>query len=200
VTDRLRNGGMKLVERAEPQGRRSPPLRRELGDFVVQVHALGIHGDETVVASNGSIPRRDRRPSLHGQRVAGGGHRHSMGNEGAVGGQRGFGLTEWTATASWRSMWPFEARNLRDAAGDVDLRRARPSRPGMPAWKGLSEHGRLQRAAERPRARCGRRSRFDGKTSIAVRQARKSSAPGARGCRPSAGSRTFARRSSSGPR
>ena len=56
-----------------------------------------------------------------------------------------------------------EARNLAPLPGDVDFTAgASVAMPGLTAWQGLFEHGRLQGGAEHPRARRGRRSRFDG--------------------------------------
>ncbi len=56
-----------------------------------------------------------------------------------------------------------EARNLAPLPGDVDFTvGASVAMPGLTAWQGLFEHGRLQSGQRRPRARRGRRSRFDG--------------------------------------
>jgi NADPH:quinone reductase-like Zn-dependent oxidoreductase len=60
-------------------------------------------------------------------------------------GQRVFGLTDWTRDGTLAEYVVVEARNLAPLPGDVDFTTAAAIvMPGLTAWQGLFEHGRLQ--------------------------------------------------------
>src|SRR6266404_3642531 len=119
VTDQAAGtAGVKLVERPEPQA--------AINDVVVQIHASGFTGDELTWPSTWTDRvGRDRTPSIPGHELAG------------VVTALGYGtLAEYVAV---------EARNLTPLAGDVDFTvGAALVMPGLTAWQGLFEHGRLQ--------------------------------------------------------
>jgi NADPH:quinone reductase-like Zn-dependent oxidoreductase len=130
--------GMKLVERPEPQA--------AIGDVVVQVHASGITGDELSWPSTW-VDRagRDRTPSIPGHELAGVVTALGYGTTGLTVGQRVFGLTDWNRDGALAEYVAVEARNLAPLPADVDLTEgAALVMPGLTAWQGLFEHGRLQ--------------------------------------------------------
>jgi NADPH:quinone reductase-like Zn-dependent oxidoreductase len=148
VTDRAAGtAGMRLVERPEPQGAALANLSgANYGDVVVQVHASGFTGDELSWPSTW-IDRlgRDRTPSIPGHEVAGVVSALSYGTTGLSVGQRVFGLTDWTRDGTLAEYVAVEARNLAPLPGDVDFTvGAALVMPGLTAWQGLFEHGRLQ--------------------------------------------------------
>ena len=60
-------------------------------------------------------------------------------------GQRVFGLTDWTLDGTLAEYVAVEARNLAPLPGDVDFTLgAALVMPGLTAWQGLFQHGRLQ--------------------------------------------------------
>jgi NADPH:quinone reductase-like Zn-dependent oxidoreductase len=60
-------------------------------------------------------------------------------------GQRVFGLTDWTRDGTLAEQVAVESRNLAPLPGDVDFAAgASIVIPGLTAWQGLFEHGRLQ--------------------------------------------------------
>jgi NADPH:quinone reductase-like Zn-dependent oxidoreductase len=60
-------------------------------------------------------------------------------------GQRVFGLTDWYRDGTLAEYVAVEARNLAPLPGDVDFTAgAALVMPGLTAWQGLFEHGRLQ--------------------------------------------------------
>jgi NADPH:quinone reductase-like Zn-dependent oxidoreductase len=60
-------------------------------------------------------------------------------------GQRVFGLTDWTRDGTLAEYVAVEARNLAPLPGDVDFTEgAALVMPGLTAWQGLFEHGRLR--------------------------------------------------------
>jgi len=146
VTDQTAGtAGMKLVERPEPQGLGSLS-GANYGDVVVQVHASGFTGDELSWPSTW-IDRlgRDRTPSIPGHEVAGVVTALSYGTTGLSVGQRVFGLTDWTRDGTLAEYVAVEARNLAPLPGDVDFTAgAALVMPGLTAWQGLFEHGRLR--------------------------------------------------------
>lgn len=146
VTDQAAGtAGMKLVERPEPQGLGSLS-GANYGDVVVQVHASGFTGDELSWPSTW-IDRlgRDRTPSIPGHEVAGVVTSLSYGTTGLSVGQRVFGLTDWTRDGTLAEYAVVEARNLAPLPGDVDFTvGAALVMPGLTAWQGLFEHGRLR--------------------------------------------------------
>src|SRR6516165_916973 len=132
---------MKLVERSEPQA--------AINDVVVQVHASGFTWDELTWPPTWTDRLdRDRTPSIPGHDLAGVVTALGYGTTGPSLGQRVFGLTDWARAAAGRRRL-HGGREPADAGPDrmAGTVRARPP------------SGR----AERPRARRGRRSRFDGK-------------------------------------
>ncbi|ABR91705.1 Uncharacterized conserved protein [Janthinobacterium sp. Marseille] len=130
--------GMKLVKRPEPQA--------AINDVVVQVHAAGFTWDEltwppTWTDRNG----RDRTPSIPGHELAGVVTALGYGTTGLSIGQRVFGLTDWTRDGTLAEYIAVEARNLAPLPGDVDFTvGASLPMPGLTAWQGLFEHGRLR--------------------------------------------------------
>src|SRR5438046_5858048 len=148
VTDQAAGtAGMKLVERPEPQGASLASLSgANYGDVVVQVHASGFTGNELSWPSTW-IDRlgRDRTPSIPGHELAGVVTALSYGTTGLSVGQRVFGLTDWTRDGTLAEYVAVEARNLAPLPGDVDFTLgASLPMPGLTAWQGLFEHGRLR--------------------------------------------------------
>ena len=148
VTDRnAGTAGMKLVERPEPHGTAMAGLSAaNVGDAVVQVHASGYSGDELSWPSTwvGRLGR-DRTPSIPGHEVAGVVIALRYGTTGLSVGQRVFGLTDWGRDGTLAEYVAVEARNLAPLPGDVDFTEgAALTMPGLTAWQGLFEHGRLQ--------------------------------------------------------
>jgi NADPH:quinone reductase-like Zn-dependent oxidoreductase len=133
---------MQLVERPEPQA--------AINDVVVQVHASAITGDELSWPSTW-IDRagRDRTPSVPGHELAGVVTALGYGTTGLSVGQRVFGLTDWYRDGTLAEYVAVEARNLAPLPDDVDFTvGAALVMPGLTAWQGLFEHGRL-RAGQR---------------------------------------------------
>src|SRR5258708_34430887 len=148
VTDQAAGtAGMKLMERPEPQGAALAGLSgAKLGDGVVQVHSSGFTGDELSWPSTWIDRRgRDRTPSIPGHEVAGVVAALSYGTTGLSVGQRVFGLTDWVRDGTLAEYVAVEARNLAPLPGDVDFTEgAALVMPGLTAWQGLFEHGRLR--------------------------------------------------------
>ena len=122
------------------------PLGANYGDVVVQVHASGFTGDELSWPSTW-IDRlgRDRTPSIPGHELAGVVTALSYGTTGLSVGQRVFGLTDWVRDGTLAEYVAVEARNLAPLPGDVDFTEgAALVMPGLTAWQGLFEHGRLR--------------------------------------------------------
>src|SRR3954447_23367278 len=139
--------GMKLVERPEPQGAALASLSgANYGDVVVQVHASGFTWNELAWPSTW-IDRlgRDGAPSIPRHALAGGGTALSYGTTWLSVGQRVFGLTDWTRDGTLAEYVAVESRNLAPLPGDVDFTEgAALLMPGLTAWQGLFEHGRLR--------------------------------------------------------
>ncbi|MCA1396270.1 NADP-dependent oxidoreductase [Bradyrhizobium sp. BRP56] len=138
VTDQAAGtAGMKLVERPEPQA--------AINDVVVQVHASGFTGDELTWPPTWTDRLgRDRTPSIPGHELAGVVTALGYGTTGLSVGQRVFGLTDWTRDGTLAEYVAVEARNLAPLPGDVDFTvGAALVMPGLTAWQGLFEHGRL---------------------------------------------------------
>src|SRR5437879_4400748 len=152
VTDQAAGtAGMKVVELPEPQGAGLASLSgARSGDVVVQVHASGFTLDELSWPSTW-IDRlgRDRTPSIPGRELAGAVTALGYGTTGLSVGQRVFGLTDWTRDGTLAEYVAVEARNLTPLPGDVDFTvGAALVMPGLTAWQGLFDHGRL-RAGQR---------------------------------------------------
>src|SRR6201991_3522079 len=143
VTDEAAGtAGMTLVERPDPDA--------ALNDVVVEVHASGFTPGELTWPSTWTDRLgRDRTPSIPGHELAGVVSALSYGTTGLSVGQRVFGLTDWTRDGTLAEYAVVEARNLAPLPGDVDFTvGAALVMPGLTAWQGLFEHGRL-RAGQR---------------------------------------------------
>ncbi|HEX5354377.1 MAG TPA: NADP-dependent oxidoreductase, partial [Rhodanobacteraceae bacterium] len=131
-------GGMKLVERPEPQA--------AINDVVVQVQASGFVNTELDWPSTWTDRLdRDRTPTIPGHELAGVVTALGYGTTGLSVGQRVFGLTDWYRDGTLAEYAAVEARNLAPLPGDVGFT-VGASLPisGLTAWQGLFEHGRLQ--------------------------------------------------------
>src|SRR5438552_1034109 len=130
--------GMKLVDRPEPQA--------AINDVVVQVHASGFVGTELAWPSTWTDRLdRDRTPSIPGHELAGVVTALGYGTRGLPVGQRVFGLPDWHRDGTLAEYVAVEARNLAPLPGDVGFTAgASLPMPGLTAWQGLFEHGRLQ--------------------------------------------------------
>ncbi len=138
VTDQAAGtAGMKLMERPEPQA--------AMNDVVVQVHASGITGDELSWPSTWTDRLdRSRTPSIPGHELAGVVTALGYGTTGLSVGQRVFGLTDWYRDGTLAEYVVVDARSLAPLPGDVDFTvGAALVMPGLTAWQGLFEHGRL---------------------------------------------------------
>src|SRR6201987_887899 len=139
VTDQAAGtAGVKLVERPEPQA--------AINDVVVQIHASGFTGDGlTWPATWPKGAGRDRTPSVPGHELAGVVTALGYGTTGLSIGQRVFGLTDWYRDGTLAEYVAVEARSLTPLPGDVDFTvGAALVMPGLTAWQGLFDHGRLQ--------------------------------------------------------
>src|SRR6266436_1356420 len=139
VTDQAAGtAGMTLVERPEPLA--------AINDVVVQVHASGFTSGELTWPSTWTDRLgRDRTPSIPGQELAGVVTALGYGTTGLSVGQRVFGLTDSYRGGGLAEYAAIEARNLAPLPGDVDFTvGASLPMPGLTAWQGLFDHGRLQ--------------------------------------------------------
>ncbi|TCU64022.1 NADPH:quinone reductase-like Zn-dependent oxidoreductase [Bradyrhizobium sp. R2.2-H] len=130
--------GMRLVERPEPQA--------AINDVVVRVHASGFTSGELSWPSTWTDRLdRDRTPSIPGQELAGVVTALGYGTTGLSVGRRVFGLSDSYRGGTLAEYVAVEARNLAPLPGDVDFTvGASVAMPGLTAWQGLFEHGRLQ--------------------------------------------------------
>ena len=139
VTDQAAGtGGMKLVERPDPQA--------AINDVVVEVHASGFVGTELAWPSTWTDRLdRGRTPTIPGHELAGVVTALGYGTTGLSIGQRVFGLTDWYRDGSLAEYAAVEARNLAPLPGDVEFT-VGASLPisGLTAWQGLFDHGRLR--------------------------------------------------------
>jgi len=139
VTDQAAGtGGMKLVDRPEPQA--------AINDVVVEVHAAGFVGTELTWPSTWTDRLgRDRTPTIPGHELAGIVTQLGYGTTGLSLGQRVFGLTDWYRDGTLAEYAAVEARNLAPLPSDVDFA-VGASLPisGLTAWQGLFDHGRLR--------------------------------------------------------
>jgi len=139
VTDQAAGtAGMTLIERPEPHA--------AINDVVVQVHASGFTSGELTWPSTWTDRLgRDRTPSIPGQELAGVVTALGYGTTGLSVGQRVFGLSDSYRGGTLAEYVAIEARNLAPLPGDVDFTvGASVAMPGLTAWQGLFEHGRLQ--------------------------------------------------------
>jgi NADPH:quinone reductase-like Zn-dependent oxidoreductase len=139
VTDQAAGiAGMKLVEQPDPQP--------AINDVIVQVHASGFTKDETTWPSTWTDRvGNDRTPSIPGHELAGVVTALGYGTTGLSLGQRVFGLTDWTRNGTLAEYIAVEARNLAPLPADIDFTvGAALVMPGLTAWQGLFDHGRLR--------------------------------------------------------
>jgi NADPH:quinone reductase-like Zn-dependent oxidoreductase len=139
VTDEVAGtAGMTLMERPEPEP--------ALNEVVVQVHAAGFTSGELTWPSTWTDRLgRDRTPSIPGQELAGVVTALGYGTTGLSVGQRVFGLTDSYRGGGLAEYVAIETRNLAPLPGDVDFTvGASLPMPGLTAWQGLFEHGRLR--------------------------------------------------------
>src|SRR5438270_1861561 len=139
VTDEAAGtAGMNLVQRPEPEP--------AINEVVVQVHAAGFTSGELTWPSTWTDRLgRDRTPSIPGQELAGVVTALGYGTTGLSVGQRVFGLTDSYRTGGLAEYVAIEARTLAPLPGDVDFTvGASLPMPGLTAWQGLFDHGRLQ--------------------------------------------------------
>ena len=139
VTDQAAGmAGMTLTERPEPPA--------AINDVIVEVHASGFVPTEIAWPSTWTDRRnRDRTPSIPGHEVAGVVTGLGYGTTGLSVGQRVFGLSDSYRGGTLAEYVAIEARNLAPLPGDVDFTvGASVAMPGLTAWQGLFEHGRLQ--------------------------------------------------------
>jgi NADPH:quinone reductase-like Zn-dependent oxidoreductase len=129
---------MKLVERPEPQA--------AINDVVVRVHASSFTGDELSWPSTWTDrANRNRTPVIPGHELAGVVTALGYGTTGLSVGQRVFGLTDWYRDGTLAEYVTVEARNLAPLPADVDFTvGAALVMPGLTAWQGLFDHGRLR--------------------------------------------------------
>ena len=130
--------GMKLLEQPEPQA--------AINDVIVRVHAAGITGDELSWPSTWTDRSgQERSPSIPGHELAGVVTSLGYGTTGLSVGQRVFGLTDWHRNGTLAEYVAVEARNLAPLPADVDFTvGAALVMPGLTAWQGLFDHGRLR--------------------------------------------------------
>ena len=143
VTDKeAGTAGMQLMNRPNPHA--------AINDVVVQIHASSITGDEVSWPSTWTDRvGRDRAPSILGHELAGVVTALGYGTTGLSVGQRVFGLTDWYRDGTLAEYVAVEARNLAPLLGDIDFTvGAALVMPGLTAWQGLFDHGRL-RAGQR---------------------------------------------------
>src|SRR6201981_3261623 len=139
VTDEAAGtAGMTLVERPEPEP--------AINDVLVQVHASAFASGELTWPSTWTDRLgRDRTPSIPGQELAGVVTALGYGTTGLSVGQGGVGLSDSYRGGTLAEYVAIEARTLAPLPGDVDFTvGASVAMPGLTAWQGLFEHGRLQ--------------------------------------------------------
>jgi len=130
--------GMTLAQRPEPEP--------AINDVVVQVHGSGFTSGELTWPSTWTDRLgRNRTPSIPGHELAGVVTALGYGTTGLSVGQRVFGLTESYRGGGLAEYVAIEARNVAPLPGDVDFTvGASLPMPGLTAWQGLFDHGRLQ--------------------------------------------------------
>ena len=139
VTDEAAGtAGMTLVERPVPEP--------AINEVVVQVHASGFtSGELTWPSTWNDRLGRARTPSIPGQELAGVVTALGYGTTGLSVGQRVFGLTDSYRGGGLAEYVAIETRHLAPLPGDVDFTLAASlPMPGLTAWQGLFDHGRLQ--------------------------------------------------------
>ena len=129
---------MMLVDQPEPEP--------AINEVVVQVHASGFTSGELTWPSTWTDRLgRNRTPSIPGQELAGVVTALGYGATGLSVGQRVFGLTDSYRGGGTAEYVAIEARHLAPLPADVEFTVAASlPMPGLTAWQGLLEHGRLQ--------------------------------------------------------
>jgi NADPH:quinone reductase-like Zn-dependent oxidoreductase len=129
--------GMSLAERPEPPA--------AINDVIVRIHASGWVATELEWPSTwADRAGRDKTPSVPGHELAGVVNALGYGTTGLSVGQRVFGLADWHRDGTLAEYVAIEARNLAPLPGDVDFTVAASlPMPGLTAWQGLFDHGRL---------------------------------------------------------
>ena len=139
VTDEAAGtAGMALVEQPQPEP--------AINEVLVEVHAAGFTAGELTWPSTWTDRLgRDRRPSIPGQELTGVVTALGYGTTGLSVGQRVFGLTDSYRAGGLAEYVAMETRHLAPLPADVDFTVAASlPMPGLTAWQGLFEHGRLQ--------------------------------------------------------
>src|ERR671932_1640719 len=128
------------------QATERPVPEPAINEVVVQVHAAGFTSGELTWPSTWTDRLgRDRTPSVPGQELAGVVTALGYGTTGVSVGQRVFGMTDSYRGGGLAEYVAIEARNLAPLPGDVDFTvGASLPMPGLTAWQGLFDHGRLQ--------------------------------------------------------
>jgi NADPH:quinone reductase-like Zn-dependent oxidoreductase len=114
-------------------------------DVIVKVHAAAFTPDELAWPGTWTDRAgRDRAPTIPGHEVSGVVAELGFGTTGLAVGQRVFGLTDWTRNGTLAEYVAVEARNLAPLTDGIDhvVAAALPM-PGLTAWQGLFDHGRL---------------------------------------------------------
>src|SRR6201993_611364 len=157
VTDQAAGtAGMTGVERPEPQA--------AINDVVVQVHASGFTWDELTWPSTWTDRLgRDRTPVIPGQELAGVVTALRLRHDGAVGGTAGVRPLGLVSRRHPGGVCGRRGTQPRAAAGRRRLHGGRERGDAGPdCVAGIVRAWPSSGGAERPRARRGRRSRFDG--------------------------------------
>src|SRR4051812_38430665 len=139
VTDEAAGtAGMTLLERPEPEP--------AINEVVVQVHASGLTSGELTWPSTWTDRLGGgRAPAIPGQELARVVTALGYGTTGLSVGQRVLGLAGSYRDGGLAEYVAIEARTLAPLPGDVDFTvGASLPMPGLTAWQGLFEHGRLQ--------------------------------------------------------
>ena len=123
-----------------------PAPEPAINEVVVRVHASGFTAGELTWPSTWTDRLgRDRTPSIPGQELAGVVAALGYGTTGLAVGQRVFGLTDSYRAGGLAEYVAIETRNLAPLPADVDFTVAASlPMPGLTAWQGLFDHGRLQ--------------------------------------------------------
>lgn len=115
-------------------------------DVIVRVHASSFTpGELDWPGTWTDRAGRDRTPVIPGHEVSGVVAELGLGTTGPTVGQRVFGLTDWTRDGALAEYVAVEARNLAPLPATIDHARAAAlALPGLTAWQGLFDHGRLE--------------------------------------------------------
>ncbi|GAA4587156.1 NADP-dependent oxidoreductase [Planotetraspora phitsanulokensis] len=114
-------------------------------DVIVRVHAAAFtRGELDWPGTWCDRAGRDRTPSVLGHELSGVVAELGYGTTGLTVGQRVFGLADWARNGSLAEYAAVEARNLAPLPAGVDhIAAAALPIPGLTAWQGLFDHGRL---------------------------------------------------------